>query len=365
MSQCSVLSSSHLILVYLILLALVMVLEVQYTLDAKLPLDILPRGNRNRRRVLKSVEQEARSRTLEGEVGPRNFGDGGTVGPEAVSQNDSDFNSEFVDYSPRVSYYDVLGSTEVPSAGSSRKNEFAASPSVSQGFPPLREVNPVSSSRPQKNIKVSPEVNAFDDLIDLLTASQTHCLVDEAKGRRGKHSYRCSVQKHRDCRQRLLKGKQTQYSRKCHSGKRGRRKYKPSYEVNPLSYKWNEDTALTSNTIQGSWDEGEAGGATKYSLTVDADYTFMEEMKKLKFSPLITFDTKFDLAGLNSLHKYEVVWKLLQVFRWLLPRNGYLLVRSSADGDDLLQYLQQEGLQEPLHILTLWKLQERVKVRKR
>ncbi|XP_063597657.1 uncharacterized protein LOC134774228 [Penaeus indicus] len=358
MSQCSVLSSSNLILVYLILLALVMVLEVQYTLDAKLPLDILPRGNRNRRRMLKSVERETKTRT---QVGPTNFGAGVTVGPEAVSQNDSEFNREFIDYSPRVNYYDVLGSTEVPRVGISRKSDFGASSSGSQGDPPLREASPMPPSKPQKNIKVSPEANAFDDLVDLLTASKTHCLVDEAKGRRGKHSYRCSVQTQRDCRQRLLKGKQ--YSRKCNSGKRDRRKYKPSYEVNPLSYKWDGNTAFTSNTIRGSWDEGEAGGAVKYSITVDADYTFMEEIKKLKFSPLITFDTKFDLAGLNSLHKYEVVWKLLQVFRWLLPRNGYLLVRSSADRYDLLQYLQQEGLQEPLHILTLWKLQERVKVR--
>lgn len=305
MSQCSVLSSSHLILVYLTLLALVMVLEVQYTLDAKLPMDILPRGNRNRRRILKSAE---------GEVGPTNVEAGVTVGPKALSQNDSEFDSELMEYSPRVSYYDVLGSTEVPRVGISRKSEFGASSSGSQRSPPLREASPLPSSKPQKNIKVSPEVNAFDDLVDLLTASKTHCLVDEAKGRRGKHSYRCSVQKQRDCRQRLLKGKQKkQYSRKCISGNRARRKYKPSYEVNPLSYKWDGDTAFTSNTIRGSWDEGEAGGATKYSITVDADYTFMEEIKKLKFSPLITFDTKFDLAGLNSLHKYEVVWKLLQV----------------------------------------------------
>lgn len=73
--------------------------------------------------------------------------------------------------------------------------------------------------------------------------------------------------------------------------------------------------------------------------------------------------TKYNDDELPSVIIISFIY--LQVFRWLLPRNGYLLVRSSADGDDLLQYLQQEGLQEPLHILTLWKLQERVKVRKR
>ncbi|XP_042856564.1 uncharacterized protein LOC122243143 [Penaeus japonicus] len=357
MSQCSVLSSSHLLLGYLILLVLVMVLEVQYTLDAKLPLDILPRGHRNRRRILKSGELEAR-------IGPPPDGEAGvTVGPGAAPQNDSELGGEFMDFSPRVSYYDAAGSTEAPSEGNSRQGDLGgASSPVSQGPPPLREVTPVPSIRPPKAIKVSPEVNAFNELVDLLTASKTHCLAldPETKRRRGKALYRCSVHKQSDCRQRVPSGKQNKaYPKKCRSGSRDRRKYKPGYEIDPLAHKWPGDTpfASSANAIEGSWSEGEAEGATKYTLTVDADYTFMEEIKKLKYWPLVTFDTKFDLAGLNSLHKYEIVWKLLQVLRWLLPRNGYLLVRSSADGDDLLQYLQEEGLQEPLHILTLWKLQ--------
>nr|XP_045600651.1 uncharacterized protein LOC123759586 [Procambarus clarkii] len=91
------------------------------------------------------------------------------------------------------------------------------------------------------------------------------------------------------------------------------------------------------------------------TVTVDGHYTFLQDLEALNLHQRLRLDAKFDLAELNSLHKYEIIRKLLQELRGVLVRRGYQLLGSSTDGVDLLQYLRQEGPQRPLHVLTLWR----------
>ncbi|KAG7156623.1 uncharacterized protein LOC121853627 [Homarus americanus] len=186
-------------------------------------------------------------------------------------------------------------------------------------------------------VKFSTEFNAFDELTNLLTTSKTHCLAvhslpwptDYQDGAR----YRCSVHTFSDCHRRYSGNKLKKFDKLCP------RHTRPGYEVNPVSM----------NPTSG----GE-GKKKLHKITIDAHYTFLEDLKGLKPSQRLRLDTKFDLAGLNSLHKYEITKRLLQMLRWTLTHRGYQLVRSSADSDDLFQYLHQEDLQPPLHVLTLW-----------
>ncbi|KAK3888497.1 hypothetical protein Pcinc_007456 [Petrolisthes cinctipes] len=101
------------------------------------------------------------------------------------------------------------------------------------------------------------------------------------------------------------------------------------------------------------------------TLTVDTYTTFQKEVKELLLFPRHTpvhsppqtlkLTIILDLAGLNSLHKYEIISKFLKVMRRDLNGRGYQLVRSSADATHLLPLLLQEHLHPPFPILTLWR----------
>ncbi|KAK4290002.1 hypothetical protein Pmani_037069 [Petrolisthes manimaculis] len=107
--------------------------------------------------------------------------------------------------------------------------------------------------------------------------------------------------------------------------------------------------------------------SSPYSITlkVDTYTTFQKEVKELLLFPRHTpvhsppqtlkLTIILDLAGLNSLHKYEIISKFLKVMRRDLISRGYQLVRSSADATHLLPLLLQEHLHPPFPILTLWR----------
>ncbi|XP_050685993.1 uncharacterized protein LOC126980302 [Eriocheir sinensis] len=102
-------------------------------------------------------------------------------------------------------------------------------------------------------------------------------------------------------------------------------------------------------------EEEDGKSYTPIPLTIDSQRSFVHELGALtKFPHCLALDLLFDLAGLNSLHRHEVISTLLQELRKLLFDRQYRLVRSSTDGGDLQQFLHQEGLQQPLLVHALW-----------
>ncbi|MPC19252.1 hypothetical protein E2C01_012164 [Portunus trituberculatus] len=93
----------------------------------------------------------------------------------------------------------------------------------------------------------------------------------------------------------------------------------------------------------------------RISLTVDARSSFLQDVNGQHFPRSLVLDLLFDLAGLNSLHKHDIIASLVQVMQQRVAARGYQLVASSAKGGDLLQYLHQEGLPPPLLVHTFWR----------
>nr|XP_045612412.1 uncharacterized protein LOC123766975 [Procambarus clarkii] len=227
----------------------------------------------------------------------------------------------------------------------------------------------------RRKIRVSAELNAFDELVNLLTPSPAHCLAVDTLTRPRPPSqgsrYRCYLHSLNQC-ENVVRGKRKRKRKRCPGTAR------LGYAVNPASVDLSEvlpsedkttqtvvknltktqlsNSDLIKKSLDRRWQEGAAtgGGDTLHkTITVNARCAFLEDLKTLRLHQQLLLDITFDLAGLNSLHKYEIIRKLVQELRWVLARGGYLLIRSSADGGDLQHYLQQEGLQRPLHVLTL------------
>ncbi|XP_071552438.1 uncharacterized protein [Panulirus ornatus] len=274
--------------------------------------------------------------------------------------------------SPGVNYVELLTISEVPKGSNTRYNGVEHKQDdidvLNKEISPARYHKKLHSWGVTSKAKLLKEINAFDELNDLLTTSTTRCLmVDSLSPPRNPQKlskYRCSVHNFSECHHKSSTNKR--YSKLCS------RYVRHSYDVKPVTSGPGSLNPFQTDSIktdpsktqviktQDLWrQEEEASGDVKTShhkITVDAHYTFLEDLRSLGSSQRLTLDTKFDLAGLNAIHKYEIVGRLLQAVRWALTQRGYHLMRSSADEASLLQYLHQEGFQEPVHVLTLWHL---------
>ncbi|XP_064107578.1 uncharacterized protein LOC135216327 isoform X2 [Macrobrachium nipponense] len=209
----------------------------------------------------------------------------------------------------------------------------------------------------KRNIKVSSELNALDEIILLLTVPRTFCaeLVSSfAVNSSPVPFYHCSARNLGRCfASNSGYGHYSyQFTQNCFKNKK-----LAGYDVSSAKLLQDMDrnsqvhSMDASDNRKGIVDEIEA-----QKINVDNTYIFVKEFMDLKYLPVIRLDYKLNLAGLNSLHKYEVLSKLLKVIRWVLKKQRYHLERSSADSRHLHDYLHQEGLQQPLYIYTIWHL---------
>ncbi|KAK8396202.1 hypothetical protein O3P69_005336 [Scylla paramamosain] len=101
-------------------------------------------------------------------------------------------------------------------------------------------------------------------------------------------------------------------------------------------------------------DEGKNIEDIRISLTIDASSNFVQDANDQHFPRSLVLDLMFDLAGLNSLHKHDIIASLVQVLQQRVVARGYQLVASSAKEGDLLQYFHQEGFPPPLLVHSFW-----------
>nr|XP_053654635.1 uncharacterized protein LOC128703816 [Cherax quadricarinatus] len=376
--------TTHLLAIYLSLLALGVLVELELPIEPPILLNSLPLEDVRKSR--QPFRDDTRLQHLSD-----HYNTPSTLLLPNVSEPGTDF-----DFSPRLNYDELLTTSYNPfdlyigMYGVSVTARAYVDAHVSQ-FVSDRSVlidNQNSDSRHKtksdenvilRKYKFSTEVNAYDELAYLLTTSKTHCLtvesVSQPRHSSGGSRYRCSIHIFSECE------RKTSWSKTKKFGKRCSRDTRPAYKVHPASErltKTNSNGTFPTKTeykipdlteihpikvnpmkAQKSWTEGvtSEGEATHHTVTVDAHYTFLKNLKTLGSHQRLLLHTIFDLAGLNSLHRYEIIRRLVQVMSWVLSRRGYQLVHSSAKVEDLLQYLQQEGLQRPLLVLTLWHLQ--------
>ncbi|XP_066952377.1 uncharacterized protein [Macrobrachium rosenbergii] len=217
--------------------------------------------------------------------------------------------------------------------------------------------HPSAHYNQKRTLKLSSELNAFDEIVQLLTVPTTFCaeLVSSfAVNSSPVPFYHCSVRNLGRCfTSNSGYGHYSyQFSQNCFKSKKI-----AGYDVSPAKLLPNMDRNSRVHSMgAGDNRKGIVDEIKAQKINVDNSYIFVEEFKDLKYMPVIRLDLKLNLAGLNSLHKYEVLSKLLKVIRWVLNKQGYHLERSSADGHLLHDYLHQEGVQQPLYIYTIWHL---------
>ncbi|XP_068233873.1 uncharacterized protein [Palaemon carinicauda] len=250
-----------------------------------------------------------------------------------------------------VSENDLLPNSEYDRKSNPRKQKRKSQNSSGKNYDAGNFDSPpnIPYNHEQRMLKLSPELNAFDEIVKFLSVPITFCAELFSSFMIKTYPvpfYHCSTRNLGRC---YSSNSGYNHPQNCFKNKKivgyniSPAKLLPRANRNISSHPTNDN-----NRINGV-DEIEA-----QKITVNDTYLFINEFKDLKYTPLMRLDFELNLDGLNSIHKYEVLSKLLKVLRWVLNEHGYHLERSSADSRLLHDYLHQEGLQQPLHIYTIW-----------